>query len=207
MSIIQKAGQLGQSATLVIGSPKAGKSTTVRDDILENKPKANVLWVAFNNTEALSGEDTTSDWDVAILGTWAEYEDNVVKPAIKGEFKDKYDALVLDGGNIMAALALTKIAPSGTVTQADWLKMSEMVRNSFIQIREKIPTVYLIVDVVPDDKGERGIALNRYLANLLTPLFGRAWYCHTARNKDGKSVDYKVQRNGIMALNLEPVKE
>lgn len=206
MGTLTKASQLGQSATLVIGSPSAGKSSAVRDDILENKPEAEVLWVAFNNTEAIVNEDATADWDVAVLGSWADYESTVIKPALAGELKN-YDALVLDGGNIMAALALSKIAPSGSVTQADWLKMSELVRNTFIQIRDKVGAVYLIVDVVPNEDGERGIALNRYLSNLLVPLFGRKWYCHTARNKDGKTVDYKVQKNSILALNLEGVKE
>ncbi len=223
--IFGKAKALGKSATLVIGTGGAGKSSVVRDTILAANPASRVLWIAFNNTGALvvdhdqdsadiiARKEQVAEWDVAIVNSWKEFNDNIVAPALRGEFHDKYDAFVWDGINITASMLMKTIAVAGAApTQADWGTMSEKLKDTLVSLRDKFPAMYVTVDLVPNKDGVKEIDLNRHSVVLLTPMFGSKWFAHTIieRVPGGAStgnVLYRVQKNPKLALEMVVVKE
>lgn len=218
MSIIQKAGELGKAATLVVGAPGGGKSSVVRDAILRI-PDVKPLWVAFNNTAALVPDETdvlasiqkakaaAAKWDIAVPGNWNEFDVNIAKPASEGKFSGEYNVLVIDGANVMAAMLLSKIAPGGQPSQPEWLQMSNQLRDKFIAVRDRFAQVFYTVDVVPNKDGVRELDLNRHSANLLTPLFGHRWFAYALKGKEGKPMTYGVQKNPALAMEFQINKE
>ena len=207
MSIIRKAKELAPPTTLVLGSNGSGKSSLVRDEILNAGWKA--LWVAFNNTAALTdGNEKVAEWAVAVPENWAEFSSDIIVPAVGGEFKE-YNTLVLDGINVTAALALNKVVGSKTVTtQADWGDASELIRDAIVKLRSQFDRVFITVDVVSTEAGSKKTALNPYLHNLITTLCGERWYTYVKPQKDAKGqiigVRYDVQRNSALALKFTP---
>lgn len=215
MSIIKKAAELPPSTTLVMGSSGSGKSTVVRDEILRSKGwKA--LWVAFSNTAALQAPETgdaevwgkdVGEWAVAVPDTWAEFNTEIVVPAVKGEFKE-YNTLVLDGLNVAAALSLGSLSSGKQATQQDWGIASGNIRDSIVKLRGQFDRVFITVDVVTDDAGARKTALNPYLHNLIVPLCGNKWFTYVSPKRNAEKqvigLDYAVQRNSAMALNFTP---
>lgn len=206
-SIIKTAANLAPPTTLVLGSSGSGKSTVVRDEILRSEGwKA--LWVAFSNTAALVDNEATANWAVAVPDSWIQFKEQIVNPAIAGEFKD-YNTLVWDGLNVSAPLALNAIAPNKQPTQADWGDSSEAIRDALVSLRSHFDRVFIIVDVVNDDKGGKKTAVNPYLHNLIVPLCGNKWFTYVRPLKDEKTgqatgIEYGVQRNSAMALNFTP---
>ncbi len=217
--ILRKAGELGKSATLVIGKPGSGKSTTVRDTILTTMPDPQPLWVAFNNTsaivpdpavdspETLVAKREASEWDIAIIDNWKAYDDGIATPAARGDFQKTHNVLVVDGLNVMAGMLLSHIAPGGQPSQPEWLQASNKLRDKFIAIREKFTQVYFIVDALPNKDGIQEIDLNRHAANLLTPLMGNRWYTYAVSAPKGNNLIYSVQKNPILAMAFQPNKE
>lgn len=203
-AIFRKAGSLGGSSTLVFGGFSTGKSTVVRNYLLEQGKKP--LWLALNNDAALQ-DDRVADWDVASFGTWDEFLTNIHKPAMRGELEG-YDGIVIDGGNVLAAMAVTKQAPGGQAERADWLVASNNVRDVLVKLREKFGKLYLIVDVVPSKDTVRKIDFNPYMYNSIVPLFGSKWYTNIVRGRDannklnGERI-FTLQKDADLALAFQ----
>lgn len=204
LSILKKAANIGVPSTLVIGNSGSGKSSLVRDMLLKAGEKP--LWLPFNNTAALTIPEV-QDWDTAVPADWNEFINGIYKPIISGEISG-YDALVIDGGDVLAAYALSKQAPSGQAERSDWLIASNLVRDNLVKLRGKFKELYMIVDTVADkDTGGRKINLNPYIKNNLVPLFGQKLYTHVVRergegNKLTGKLIYTVQRNPMLSLEF-----
>lgn len=202
-SILRKAASLGIPSTLVIGNSGSGKSTLVREMLLKEGKKP--LWLPLNNDAALS-DPRCSEWDTAVPSDWDEFYNGIYRPSVAGQIAG-YNALVIDGGNVLTAYALSKEAPSGQAERGDWLKASNKVRDALVKLRDKFGGLFVIIDVVADKEGGRKIDLNPYAKNVIVPLFGHKFYTHITKERDannkltGKLV-YTVQRNPALALDF-----
>lgn len=201
-NIFRKAGSLGIPSTIVFGNFVTGKSTLVRNLLLEQG--VNPLWLALNNDTALH-DPRVADWTIGSVGSWDEFNANVYKPAMRGELAG-FDALVIDGGNVLTAMAIAKQAPNGQASQPEYLMPSNTLRDTIVKLREKFGKLFFIVDVVPTKTG-RKIDLNPYTYNILVPLFGNKFYTNTIKERgDGNKLTgnktYVVQRDAELALAL-----
>ncbi len=202
-SILRKAASLGTPSTLVIGNAGSGKSTLVRDILLRGA--RNPLWLPLNNAAVLVDE-RCGTWDTAVPSDWSEFVSGILKPAINGDLTG-YDALVIDGGNILTAYAVSHEAPSGQAERSDWLKASNKLRDALVKLRDKFGELYVIIDVVADKDGGRKIDLNPYAKNVLVPLFGNKFYTHIIKERDAANkmtgnLIYTIQRNSALALDF-----
>lgn len=204
---ITKVAALNTNTTLIFGNAGVGKSTAA----IKQLPKeAKVLWVAFSNTQAL--KDAKNDWDLLVPSSWVGFKadlDSVLKPYTPPA-KPSYDAVVIDGLNLAAAMALVHIAGSASPTQANWGDMSELIRDTLIMLRDRCPIVVATVDLVPNADGTRQMDFNRYTSNLVLPIFANKFFAHTipVADKAGAivGVNYHLQTNTVLALNQIPVK-
>lgn len=201
-SIFKKAGALGVPSTLVFGGFASGKSTLVKELVLE--AGQNPLWLALNNDTALQ-DPRVSTWDVGSVGSWEEFNKNVYKPAIRGELKG-YSAIVIDGGNVLMGMAVAKQAPNGQAERADWLIASNMLRDTLVKLRECFGKLYLIVDVVASN-GTRKLDFNPYAYNSIVPLFGNKFYTNIVKERDSSNRltgerAFTVQRDADLALSF-----
>ncbi len=198
--ILRKAGNLGVPSTLVFGGMVTGKSTVVRNTVL--KAKLNPLWLALNNDTVLRNP-LVKDWDVGSAATWDEFNANFLKPAVRGELKG-YDAVVIDGGDILVSMALIKVSPNGQPDRAEYLMASNLVHDALVKLRERFVRLFMIVDVVTN-KGERKINLNPYAYNNIIPLFADKFYTNVIRERgeDKKltgAKSFTVQREADLSL-------
>lgn len=198
--ILRKAGNLGLPSTIVFGGTVTGKSTLVRNMLLD--ADLTPLWLAFNNDNALR-DPRVADWDIGSSATWDEFNSNILKPAIRGELKG-YTAVVIDGADILVSMALAKVAPNGQADRAEYLMASNLVHDALVKLRERFVRLFMIVDVV-SNKGERKINFNPYAANNIIPLFANKFYTNIIRQRGEDkrltgSKSYVVQREADLAL-------
>lgn len=206
-SIFRKAGAVGGSSTLVFGASSTGKSTWVRDQLV--KANQNPLWIAFNNTAAVDDAEAGLDhWDVGTPPDWTMFKKGVLLPLLNGELTG-YDALVLDGLDVLLQNSLASIVAEGkTPERSEWNIATNMVRNALLVMRNAIPTVYAILDVVADaQSGTRKLNLNPYAKTVLLPLFAHRVFTGVVRVRGADSrptgeVKYVVQTNPALALEM-----
>lgn len=203
--IFQKVASLGAPSTLVMGNSSSGKSTLVRNLVLAKK--MNPLWLPLNNTGALTIE-AVAQWDTAIPSDWNDFMSGVYKEVMRGTLK--YDALVIDGLDVLVGYAVSKEAPSGQAERGDWLRATNHVRDAIVQLRGKFKQMYAILDVVSDkETGGRKLNLNPMAKTVLVPLFGYKFYTHikrerTADKKLTGETNFTLQRNPDLSTNFIP---
>lgn len=184
LSIFKKAGSLGIPSTIVFGDPYTGKSTVVRDAIL--KAGLTPLWLSFAATSVLNTPEV-SEWSVAEIGSWDTFLTNIVKPATRKELKG-FDAVVIDGLQVLQELANAKQAGSGKPERDEYLAAANVAKDAISKLREAFGKLFATVDVVPEMKNGvkvgRKINLNPYFKQNVFPLFGNRWYTNNVRERD-----------------------
>lgn len=195
MSIIKKASEIKSRDVLVFGDVGTGRTTALASLVAEYPE---VLWISFNNLNGVPAKA-----DVATPATWEEFIKEIISPAVKGELK--YSAIVIEGLNTMAQMALPDKA-----TQADWATMGKTIHSTLMRLRNVFGNLYCSADVIKNDENNDQIGFNRDLYNKIIPFFGEKWYTYVLpevkNDKPTGNLNYLIQKNGAMALRLKPVR-
>lgn len=206
MSIIQKAGSLRSTGTLVFGLPADGKTTAIINHVVKNN--FNPLWIVFTNADLLA--EKYPDWDVLLISDWVDFEVNF-RQMVKGEIDTSiYDVVVIEGLNYAATQMLsTLIMPETKDQRPLYLEMGRVMNATLSKMRGMFKSLFVTLDLQKDTEGKIEFAVNRDLLNKILSLFGTKVYVYSQpkRDKSGKviGIEYIEQNNPTAAINFAPV--
>lgn len=186
-------------STLLVGHSKSGKTHSIVNKLVADRPDAKVLWLAFDNKKAskILAELPNSDgWKVTIITDWDQFE-AIKTRVVSGQ--DKYDVIVLDGLAALARMKADALAPNGMSVQ-QWGIMSREVHRAVRAIRDcaDLFATVLVRDVEYTDpnakQGQRPQVvveydLNQDLKRRLVSEFDDVMYTSFTDTRAGRSYD------------------
>lgn len=191
--MITKPTNLGQS-TLILGKPGSGKSTRAFS-LLDAADR--VLYFRLANTPI---DLIPAEADVVMAASW----DELLQDYRKATKDSKYDAIVIDGLQVLLSMAIQRITDDQP-SQKQWGEISRMVWSEVLQIQRHAKVFVATLEVKPDEEGNPQAALNRDTYTRLLPHFTNKEYCSMEADfVDGSPVEgtarYYVESNPMIAL-------